>query len=89
MVSWQLFGLPRVTLPSFSQIGDGPQTPPLDLLDPIRKPLLIKGRKRFPFRSVRRQMARVGLGVGGRERKSARFDGFVSSGKNSPFGGFA
>ena len=29
-----------MTLPNFSQIGDVPQTPPLDLLDPIRKPLL-------------------------------------------------
>ena len=40
MGSWQLFRLPRVTLPNFSQIGDVPQTPPLDLLDPIKKPLL-------------------------------------------------
>ena len=40
MVSWQLFGLPRVNLPSFSQIGDWPETSPLDLLDPVKKPLL-------------------------------------------------
>ena len=40
MGSWQLFRLPRVTLPSFSQIGDGPETPSLDLLDPIKKHLL-------------------------------------------------
>ena len=30
----------RVTTPSFSQIGDGPQTPPLDLLDSMKKSLL-------------------------------------------------
>ena len=44
MGSWQLFRLPRVTLPSFSQIGDGPETPSLDLLDPIKKHLLKEPR---------------------------------------------
>ena len=45
MGSCQFFRLPRVTLPSFSQIGDGPETPSLDLLDPIKKHLLKRNPK--------------------------------------------